>query len=239
VDHRRGRRGGDADPSGVPLTGDAAIDAGEFGEWLIGARAMLRGAEPPAVPCGDCRGCCRSSYFIPVRPTDTRTLAVVPRELLLHAPGMPRDQRVLGYREDGSCPLFDGRDCTIYPHRPQTCRDYDCRVFAAAGIAAGGDEKGEINGRVRAWRFTYAGEDARNSHVAVRAAAAFIRDARASFARERVPTAPTGIAVLALKAYEAFLGPAAARSDSELADDVTRRWQAFDRDAGQCATVSP
>jgi Fe-S-cluster containining protein len=175
---------------------------------------MLRGAEGPPVPCGDCRGCCRSSYFIPVRSTDTRTLAVVPAQLLLHAPGRPPDQRVLGYRADGSCPLFDGGDCTIYPHRPQTCRDYDCRVFAAAGIAAGGAEKAEINGRIGAWRFSYAGPADERAHAAVRAAATFMTEEHSHLPQDRAPVAPTGIAVLAIKVYELFVEPPAARRAS-------------------------
>lgn len=193
---------------------------------------MLQGGEPPAVPCGQCRGCCRSSYFIPVRPTDVQALAVIPAEWLTHAAGMPRDQRVMGYRDDGSCPMFDGRDCTIYRERPQTCRDYDCRVFAAAGIEAGSAEKTEINARVRAWRFSYPTKLDAESHRAVRAAAAFIRRASDSFPAGRAPTAPTGVAVLALKSYEGFMdGRDRGRTDAEIAADIITRWQAFDQRA--------
>jgi hypothetical protein len=126
--------------------------------------------------------------------------------------------------------LLEAGNCTIYPDRPQTCRDYDCRVFAAAGIAAGGDDKGEINGRVQEWRFRYAGDADVRDHAAVRAAAAFIREARASFPPDRVPTAPTGIAVLALKVYELFLDGAITDAAAR-AEQVVARWQAFDRDA--------
>jgi hypothetical protein len=36
---------------------------------------------------------------------------------------------------DGSCSkLVDGK-CTIYAHRPETCRSYDCRLLLAAGEA--------------------------------------------------------------------------------------------------------
>ena len=45
----------------------------------------------------------------------------------------------------GHCPmLVDGR-CSIYEHRPRTCRTYDCRVFPAAGLerrSAGGRRAG-------------------------------------------------------------------------------------------------
>jgi hypothetical protein len=154
----------------------------------------------------------------------------VPAALLLRSPGLPRGQRVLGYRADGTCPLLEAGNCTIYPDRPQTCRDYDCRVFAAAGIAAGGDEKGEINGRVRAWRFRYVDDADAQAHAAVRAAAEFIREAHASFPPERAPTAPTGIAVLALKVYELFLDGEAADATTR-AQQVVAHWQAFDRES--------
>ena len=30
--------------------------------------------------------------------------------------------------------------CSIYDHRPRTCRTFDCRVFAAAGVAVDADK---------------------------------------------------------------------------------------------------
>ena len=45
----------------------------------------------------------------------------------------------------------------------------------------------------------------RRAHDAVRAAAAFIRDERASFPGGAAPSSPDQIAVLALKVYELFL----------------------------------
>jgi hypothetical protein len=126
--------------------------------------------------------------------------------------------------------MFDGSNCTIYPQRPQTCRDYDCRVFAAAGLEAGSADKQEINRRVGLWRFSYADARAEAQHRAVQSAARFIRDRQASFAHERVPTATTGIAVLALKVYELFLEPRDGADAGLLAADVTARWEAFDRE---------
>ena len=61
---------------------------------------------------------------------------------------------LLGFAEDGSCPMYQSRACSIYAQRPRTCRDYDCRIFSAAGIDAG-DGHDAINERVRAWAFTY------------------------------------------------------------------------------------
>src|SRR5690349_17026309 len=112
--------------------------AGPFGAWLAAARASLRGEGPGIdVPCGDCRGCCTSSMFVHIRPGETGTLAVIPKRLLVRAPGQPRGQLLLGFGEDGCCPLLQDRECSIYEQRPRTCRDFDCRIFAAAGIEAG------------------------------------------------------------------------------------------------------
>jgi uncharacterized protein len=194
------------------------VAAGAFGAWLQHARAVLKGNAGADVPCGDCVGCCVSSYFIPVRPSDQAALDAIPARYLVNAPGQPRGQWMMGYREDGTCPMLTGGKCTIYPQRPQTCRDYDCRVFAAAGIDAGGDDKAVINRRVRAWRFTYESPADRAEHDAVLAAAAFIAGKRHSFPGGRAPTAPTGIAVLAVKVYRIFMDPALlAQSDADIA----------------------
>lgn len=127
--------------------------------------------------------------------------------------------------------LNDSR-CTIYGARPQTCRDYDCRIFAAAGIDAGGPEKFVINQRVREWQFSYPHENDRRAHEAVLAAATFIREKKSSFPGERAPTAPTGIAVLAIKVYEIFLDPELpTKSDSEIAWSIVKASGRFDQPA--------
>jgi Fe-S-cluster containining protein len=170
-----------------------------------------------------------SSYFIPIRPEDEDARAHIPEQLLVNAPGMAPGQRMMGYRANGHCPMLSDRKCTIYAHRPQTCRDYDCRVFAAAGIDAGGPDKFVINDRVRAWEFTYPTEDDRRAHEAVRSAATFIQKKRESFPGGRAPTAPTGIAVLAIKAYPVFLDAQSGElSDAQIASAIVDASRAFD-----------
>lgn len=204
------------------------IAAGPFGKWLQEARASLRGEHGSDVPCGDCVGCCVSSYFIPVRPQDTAAIARIPPELLVRAP--QRGDALMGYREDGTCPMLHAGKCSIYADRPQTCRDYDCRIFAAAGIDAGGEDKHVINRRVRAWRFAYPTAAEREAHDAIRKAAAFIRDEKASFPGGRAPTSPTGIAVLALKVYAVFLDPALqAKPAADIATAIIAASREFDR----------
>jgi Fe-S-cluster containining protein len=65
--------------------------------------------------------------------------------------------------------LVDDR-CSIYDHRPQTCRAYDCRVFAATAIE--NEEKPVIARQARRWRFSYATEADRAEHDRLQAAAA-------------------------------------------------------------------
>jgi Fe-S-cluster containining protein len=179
-------------------------NVGDFDEWLAGMRAVLRGEALADVPCAGCVGCCVSSYPIPLRPADRVALEQVPDRYLQFRPA---DVARMLHRDDGTCPMLAAGRCSIYADRPQTCRDYDCRMLAAAGVEAG-DGRDAINERVRAWAFTYEGEADRRAHDAVRAAAAFIRDERASFPGGAAPSAPDQIAVLALKIYELFLdGP--------------------------------
>jgi Fe-S-cluster containining protein len=204
--------------------------AGPFGEWLAAARASLRDeGRGMHVACGECRGCCTSSMFVHVRPDDAPALSVIPKRLLVRAPGQPRGHLLLGFTDDGSCPMLKHRECSIYEQRPRTCRDYDCRIFAAAGIDAG-EGKDEINERVRAWEFSYQSDAERRDHDAIRAAAAFLRDRRHSFPGGAAPSAPEQIAVIALKVYPVFLKTPAG-TDADIATAITDASRAFDRQA--------
>jgi uncharacterized protein len=202
--------------------------AGPFGIWLSQARASLRGHGGMEVPCGDCTGCCTSGYSVQLRPEDSRALAKIPSRLLSSPPGFPRGHMTMPCLSDGTCPMLSAGRCTIYAERPQTCLDYDCRIFAAAGLDAGGTDKGVINQRVREWRFTYPTPADRQAHDAVLATASFIQARRSSFTT-RVPTAPMGIAVLAIKAYEVFLNQQRdGRSDTEIAHAILKAGREFD-----------
>jgi hypothetical protein len=97
--------------------------------------------------------------------------------------------------------LIDDR-CSIYEHRPRTCRTYDCRVFTAAGIRIG-DEAPLIDQRARRWRFSFETESDRDRQAAVGAAAAYLADGP-----EELPAAAnaTQRAVMAIEMHESFLG---------------------------------
>ena len=190
------------------------LPAGDFGAWLARMRAALRHEADADVPCGDCCACCSTAHFVHVGPDEADALAHVPRELIFPAPGLPVGHMVLGFDERGRCPMLDGGGrCTIYEHRPLTCRTYDCRVFAAAGIGA---DREEIARRARRWRFACPAPRDRDELAAVRAAARFVRDNAAAFPGGQVPDDPAQLAVLAVKVAAVFLpgGPAVEAADA-------------------------
>jgi len=156
------------------------------------------------VACGDCVGCCTSAYSIKVRAHETAALKHIPRERLLPAPGEP-GTLLMAPDASGHCPMFGTTGCSIYSHRPETCKTYDCRIFSAAGMAAGPD-RSAINERVARWRFEYPGDADREEHRAVKAAAGFLRQHPVRFPNGRIPSRPSEVAVLAVKAYRVFLG---------------------------------
>ncbi len=180
---------------------------GRFSSWLRRIRSAQLEESGADVPCGECNACCRSSYFIHIRPEETQTLVRTPGELLFPAPGLPKGNVLLGYDENGRCPLLIDAKCSIYEHRPLTCRNYDCRVFSATGIAA---DRAPITQRARRWNFSHPTRDDRDQHAAVRAAARFLQEHAECFPGGALPGNPAQIAILAIKVYEVFL-----KSDDE------------------------
>ncbi len=187
------------------MTEQQDLPAGRFSSWLRRIRSALVKENGTDVPCGDCNACCRSYYFIHIRPEETQALTHIPGELLVAAPGLPKGNVVLGYNEKGHCPMLIDDQCSIYKHRPLTCRNYDCRVFPAAGIAAGDDGKALITQRIRRWKFSYPTPRDRNQHIAVQAAARFLRERTECFPAGVVPSNSTQLAILAIKVYDVFL----------------------------------
>lgn len=207
---------------------DKPIAAGSFGLWLAQARAALRGNGGMDVPCGDCVGCCTSSYSILLRPHDA-ALDVVPVKFLSSVKGLAYPHAKMNPLANGHCPMFQEGKCSIYAQRPQTCLDYDCRVFAAAGIATG-DNRPVINQRIRQWHFIYESAADRQAHAAVQAAAAFISKHAAAFPQDWLPNNPSGMAVLAVKVYELFLNVQIVANELELARAIVNASRSFDAD---------
>lgn len=175
---------------------DDQIEAGAFSAWVAAMQAAIRGEQDAEVPCGGCTACCTSFQFVHIGPDETDTLAHIPGELLFPAPRLSPGHVLLGYDERGHCPmLVDGR-CSIYEHRPRTCRAYDCRIFAAAGLEVDAEDprKEEIARRAARWRFSFPTDDDRRRHEAVRTAARTVR-----------ATSVTQLSVRAVETHEEFL----------------------------------
>lgn len=159
--------------------------------------------------------------FIHIQPEETQTLDRIPPALLFPAPGLPKGHVLLGYDEQGHCPMLIDDKCSIYEHRPQTCRDYDCRVFAATGVAVDQRTQAEIAQRVKAWEFQYASDEGREEHRLVQRAAAFLQEKGDLFPHGSLPRHPVQLAVLAVRIYRYFCGPnVSALSDAAIAQAI-------------------
>ena len=191
----------DDDEPGV----EPPLDAGDFASWSQAATAAIAGDRSADVPCGTCTACCTASQFVHVGPDEHDTLAHIPAELQFPAPRLPRGHVVLGYDERGRCPMLVGDACSIYEHRPRTCRTYDCRVFAAADVAVD-DDKPLIARRAVRWRFTHLTPADRAEHDAVRAAARYLEERGETLDDVIAPVNATQRAVVALEIHDVFLG---------------------------------
>ncbi|MGB8860678.1 MAG: YkgJ family cysteine cluster protein [Ilumatobacteraceae bacterium] len=187
--------------SDAPL--DGPLPAGEFGAWLCEVQAAIRGEGATDVACGTCVACCSSSQFIHIAPDEIDALAHIPKALVFPAPRAPRGHVLMGYNEHGRCPMLRETGCSIYEHRPRTCRTYDCRVFPAAGVLPEGHDKAAIAATAGRWVFTYTTDEQLALHDAVRAAAAFMRSRTAELG-EDAPHTTTQLAVAAVDVHALF-----------------------------------
>jgi uncharacterized protein len=175
--------------------------AGSFGAWLAAMSSVLKGERDADVPCDGCVGCCVSFYAIALRPEDAVALAAVPARHLR----LPVDGRLalMGFREDGTCPMLEAGRCSIYADRPRTCRDYDCRIYAATGLLPDG-RRPVIAERVREWRFEFSSKEEDEQFAALRRAARFILDHADRFPPASKANSAAAAAVLAVKSWPLF-----------------------------------
>jgi Fe-S-cluster containining protein len=171
-----------------------------FSEWL---RAIGDSGADMDVACGECRGCCTSSYFIHVGPDETEALAVIPKRLLFRAPGLAKGHFLIGYSGNGHCAMFRDNACSIYANRPRACRAYDCRVFAATGLSEEG--KPAIARQADRWRFAFPSPEDSRLFEAVREAARFLRGHAGEFPAGFLPPNATQQAAVALRVHGLFL----------------------------------
>jgi Fe-S-cluster containining protein len=177
-------------------------EAGEFSPWLAQMQRAIASNSGSDVPCGSCTACCTSSKFIQIGPDEVDALAHIPPALLFPAPQLPTGHMVMGYDQRGHCPMLRNGQCSIYQHRPRTCRTYDCRVFPAAGLKP---EDKLIAQRTEEWRFSFSDETDQAAAAAVRAAAAYLTEHWGEVAPERAQPQVTQLAVLAVELHGLFL----------------------------------
>jgi len=180
------------------------LPAGDFSSWLTEVRQAIEGDGTTDVPCGTCVACCSSSQFVHIGPDEHDALAHIPKALLFPAPRMPRGHVLMGYDEHGRCPMLWAEGCSIYEHRPRTCRTYDCRVFPAAGIPPDEPDKVLIAEQAARWQFTVDGPTAIAAAAAVRTTSVFLRVHRAELGDVAAHTT-TQLAVAAVRAHDLFI----------------------------------
>ncbi len=203
-------------------------DAGDFDAWLQSILVSFKTGAGIDVPCGECRGCCSAGRFVHLLPSDRPAHSAIPKHLLFSAPGMPKGHAVMGYLDDGVCPMLKVGNCSIYSSRPSTCRTFDCRVLAATGLFMEGKWNERINERVQAWQFTFSSEDGRRRHKALRDTVTFIQQHAAAFPSCRVPTQTTALAVLAIKVHPVFLTTSSFSNPVEIANVIVTESRRFE-----------
>ena len=194
-----GRAPGSA--AGLPAGPATPLPAGDFSAWLQATYATLWRDVPADVPCGSCNVCCRTHHQLHLRPGEKAARKRLPREYLSVARGLPPGYLLLGYDERGACPVLVDDRCSIYEDRLLVCRTYDCRIYAATGVAP---DRDEIARQVRRWRFSYETAQDRELHEAVLAAVRFIREHPDCLPSRAAYEQPIRVATLAVATHEAF-----------------------------------
>lgn len=189
--------------------------AGSFAQWLEETQAVILETADADVPCGSCNACCRSAQFILITPDDQAAKAAIAKELLFPAPGKP-EHWVMGFDENGHCPMLKNDACSIYADRPITCRAYDCRIFAAAKLSAGGTERMDVNTRAQAWVFDFANTEDTDRAKAIAHAAEYLQ----TNPIEELSDNPIQIALAAIRIHELFVGSTATVCADNLQDRI-------------------
>lgn len=204
----------------------AKNDAGEFSTWIDEFIQTMRRMGAGSVPCGECVACCTSSKFVHIRPTDTESLMVIPKAIMFPAPGLSKGHYLLGYDENGYCPMFQEGKCSIYEFRPETCRQYDCRVFAATGDFTS-EEGTDINKQIGTWKFRYSTKASEEAQKAVMVAVRFLTENIMKFPEGYIPPSTSQLAAMAIRVHAEFVGYSNASAKDNvmvLVDTITSKY---------------
>ncbi len=190
------------------------LHAGPFSLWLRRMRTALVHETGMDVPCATCNACCRASYFIHIRSKEKETIRHIPKKILFPAPRSAQGDVLLGYNEHGHCPMLIDNRCSVYGHRPITCRTYDCRIFSAAGLSADDNDISMRSREIPQWRFSYPNPLDLRQHSAVKAAGRFLQQHGRELPDELVPANAIQLALLSIKVYDVFMRFDIRRTDS-------------------------
>jgi len=172
--------------------------------WINEFTETLKGNNDGEVPCGDCIGCCTSSLFIHIKPSDKDSLNHIPKELMFPAPDLPKGHYLLGYDEKGHCPMFKKDQCSIYPFRPETCRQYDCRIYPATGIYPD-NARSKILAKAKTWNFDLNSSKEKHLFDAVQKASKFLITYKKLFPDNFYPKNESQQAVLSIQIHSIFI----------------------------------
>ena len=191
------------------------------------------------VPCGTCRACCHSSYFIHIRPDERNTLKQIPKKLLFPAPFRPEGHLVMGYDSKGRCPMLSGSRCSIYKDRPATCRIFDCRVLAASGLAKYGSESNAIFQQAGRWQFLCPSKRDQQLLSAVQAAAIFLKRHPDCIPSGLIHCDDIQYAINAIKVYDVFFklnrsNTARKLSRFDLTEEISKSYRNFEQRSQGC-----
>jgi len=181
-------------------------NAGKFSVWLEALKGSLEGRNSVNVPCGECIGCCTSSYFIHIKPTDIETLKYISKNIRFPAPNLPKGHYILGYDKNGHCPMFKQGKCSIYDFRPETCRQYDCRIYPATGLSLENDDNHLIFEQSKNWKFDVSSDYDLEAFHAVKSATQFIIEKKEYFPYNLIPGNKPEQAIFAICISDIFKG---------------------------------
>jgi hypothetical protein len=112
---------------------------------------------------------------------------------------------VLGYDEQGRCPMLIRNKCSIYRIRPVTCRSFDCRILSASGLAEENNVNNPIFQQARRWIFRYPTKNDRHLLSAVQDASKFLMSHPDCIRDTIGPIGAIQYSVLAIKVYDVFI----------------------------------
>ncbi len=135
----------------------------------------------------------------------------------------------MGYDEKGHCPMLKNEVCSIYEHRPLTCRSYDCRIFPATGIQLSGQDKALISEQVQLWKFNVSDSREKEQLKTVKKSASFLQKNGSLFPPDELPGNPTQLAIMAIKVYDLFLEDADEHLDKmKMVEAIVEAREKFD-----------